>query len=297
MKLKNAITAYEAAGNADYSKLLKEMDNSGTAELLFIVIAMNRDEAQELLDEDAAIVDFLNKPQLKRFQNFKVAFRQEFDNAATVEWLKHYQVHREDWRPHLYPPIEENSIVRLIEQESIKQYTRIKEARMSLKQHFWPDFVKTDDFFPRTDGNNQGDWLNTWRGMKSRSVLLIDGFSLFHPRIQQVLEASSFLSINDPVGALILSPLREAVPLHPLEKTLEEMMSADMRRAFARFSQDFDPLYAFHLNSKRRLKRWLFTSIGHLILTEPSANQDNIERVQEESSGRGIGRFVAGGPG
>ncbi|MCP4377524.1 MAG: hypothetical protein GY794_15275, partial [bacterium] len=112
--------------------------------------------------------------------------------------------------------------------------------------------------------------------------------------IRKVLELSPFLSKNDPLAALIFSPLREQIPLHPLEISLEDTLRADMKLAFARFDRYFDPLYAFHLNSERRLKRWLFTSLGHLILLERSANLDNIERMQAESRSHSMGGFIGG---
>ncbi|MCP4401894.1 MAG: hypothetical protein GY801_31915, partial [bacterium] len=231
MKLEKAITEYEAAGNAAYSKLLESMAQEKTKELIFVVVAMNRDEAQELLDEDAAIVDLLNQAELTRFQEFKTAFKQEFDSdAKTTLWLEHYQDRREEWRPHLYPPAPENAIVTLIEQESIKQYKRIKTANLPVKQHFWPNFVEAEDFFSQDAGadNDEGGLIDAWSGLQARSVLAIDGFSLFHPRIRKVLELSPFLSKNDPLAALIFSPLREQIPLHPLEISLEDTLRADM---------------------------------------------------------------------
>lgn len=275
MTLDERITTLQTNNETEhphYATLLA-MQKDHARNLPFVVAAMTRTEAQELLSEKAEVFDNavnedIKPKQTKRFRQFKHAFNQAFPtDARKNDWLAHYGEHsRADWIPHLYPPDARYGIVTLLEEESLSRYRRMRSTkgeRLPVKKSrdFWPDFIKQETLFDRKRDMRD----DAWRSLSSSRVLVIDGFSLFHPVIRNALESSELNFTRNPGAALLL-----AVPEHPkaadsLETLFEMELQEEINNAFTRFDADFDPVYAFELTTERRLKRWLHVSAVELL--------------------------------
>lgn len=289
--LNGKIGELDAQENDDMTRrrdLLKAMQEAGAVDIPFIVIAMNKDEAQEFIENKAEVFDYnlnsdLSPKQTQEFQKFKKIFDEEFASQDAIDaWLKHYKENREEWVPHLYQvsPESGNEIKTLIERATVQHYERIQKVSskpgspytVNARRFFWPDFVEIEDgFFSKSPDER----IDAWQQLYGCSVIVIDSFSLLHPFIRKVLKASPLYANMKYVAAMIVSPKSIEAQPHSLEKLLETEICEEMRTAFTRFDQYFDRLYEFDINTKRRLHRWLFTCISELVPSEPKVHRGN----------------------
>ncbi|MDY0093450.1 MAG: hypothetical protein RBT80_12200 [Candidatus Vecturithrix sp.] len=274
-----------------YATLLA-MQKDGARNLPFLVIAMTRPEAQELLSEKADVFDNtvnedIKAKQARRFRQFKRAFNQVFPTDANKNaWLAHYNEHsRADWIPHLYPSLAAYGIAALLEEESLSRYQRLRSVNMPVKKarDFWPDVIRQETLFARERDVRDA----AWRALPLFCILVIDGFSLFHPVIRSALESSALNSWENPGAALLLAAPEQPKSADSLDTLLETELKEEIGKAFARFNQDCDPFYAFELTTERRLKRWLHVSAAGLIAQQPAADLENLRQVEAQRHGQG----------
>ena len=112
-------------------------------------------------------------------------------------------------------------------------------------------------------------------------VVIADEYSLFHPKIQEVI-VSSGLSTNDQVSLVTLCP-RNPYSSPPFE-FLQEEMRRRMSAAFNRFASSLDPQCELGVGDEKRLKRRLNVSLPQTIQTlrDPKPNPLNISQFARE---------------
>ncbi len=301
MTLDERITTLQTNNQTEhphYATLLA-MQKEGARNLPFLVIAMNRAEAQELLSEKAEVFDNtvnedITSKQTKRFRQFKHAFNQTFPtDAKKNDWLAHYGEHaRADWIPHLYQPETDHRIGTLLEEESLSRYQCLRSVNIPVKRtrDFWPDVIRQETLFARERAVRDA----AWRSLPPFCILVIDGFSLFHPVIRNALESSALNSWENPGAALLLAAPEQPKAADSLDTLLETELKEEIGKAFARFHQDCDPFYAFELTTERRLKRWLHVSAAGLTAQQPAADLENLRQVEAQRHGQGAALMRGG---
>ncbi len=291
-------TPEEPAHLKDRLSDLNKMNAYGPDNIPFVVVAMNHKEAEGLFDGKEAIFHHhqnarVAEEQTTRFQKFKQVFHQLFPVDARDTWCQQYKDVREEWTPDSCT----DSIMAQIELEALNIFQRTappddNPAPDRPFQFFWPDFQSGDSGLFADDANTR---LQSWGRLhlNHESVLVIDGISLFHPFIREVLEASPLGWRNAYTGVLVLFPMN--VPLQDLRKHLEQEIQAEMRVAFARFDEHAHPLFAFDVNTERQLRHWLKQGIAGLISQKTGADPENLEQVTAQ--GHGMTPNPGGGPG
>lgn len=269
---------------------LKKMNDYRPDNILFVVVAMNYKEAQELFDGEEAIFHHrqnsrVAEEQTMRFQEFKQVFHQLFSDDTRETWCQQYKQVREEWTPGSCA----HSIMAQIELEALSIFQRTVPLDDNSEpdrpfQFFWPDFQSGDSGLFADDINTR---IQSWGGLhlNHESVLVIDGISLFHPFIREVLEASPLGWRNTYTGVLVLFPING--PPQELRKHLEREIQAEMRVAFTRFDEYAHPLFAFDVSTERQLRHWLKQGIAGLISSRTGMAPENLDQVDERLHGNG----------
>ena len=275
MTIGDTLTDLKKRGMKDgepHYEVLKEMKKAGAIDIPFAVLAMTSAEAGELFDGQEDVFGHgdqgqNNAEQARRFQAFKQAFAQIFPVETRGEWCGQYSDDpggRGKWSP--YSDL--GSIMETIEQAAINFYHDKKPLEdchyeEDMPRFFWPDFQDAvPDLFEKTDLNER---LKAWGKLHSnyKSVLVIDGVSLFHPFIRELLKASPLGWRNRHVGVLILFP--EAAD-ERLEELLEHEIRLEMSVPFARSQRPyFHDLYKFGIHRMRDVTEWLYRHISDLL--------------------------------
>jgi len=308
MTLDQTIRQYKQNGNTDDPryKSLKAMLEHGVTDIPFVVIAMTRQEAGEFLDGDDAIFSSqknpaVNSAQTERFYKMHQEFRRLLPTDNTRDnWRQQYgdNAEREKWAPFAG----ERPITELIETSVIADYHR-KELpdggyypRGQTPQFFWPDFRAADKELFDPDPQKR---LEAWGRLHKyyNTVLIIDGLSLFHPAIREVLKASPLAWRNSHIAVLILLP-GEGSPLSALRTHIRLEIQAEMSVAFTCAELYFDSIYRFNLDRDKALERWLHERPGGMatLIASQQASPDpgNVQRAQATSSATSA--IVTGGP-
>ena len=219
-----------------------------------VVVAMTRAEAEQLMQADVDV--FRNKnltEQTTRLQALRHELTKLFPSQVEVDaWLKHYGAKSEDWIPHCCSVGEKNRIAALLEHAVIMHHT-------SLPVTFWPDVMASEIGYFADDRSTRS---HAWNQIKRGYVLVIDGISLFHPRIRNPLNQTAQQGRHSAI--LIISPL-QAAP-HPVDRLIEQEIECEVQWVFARFADFFDRLCEIGVNHDRGVQRWLFAIVPELAL-------------------------------
>ncbi len=220
----------------------------------FVIVAMNKQQASELIDETVLKGPKISEDELGRFRAFKEVFSKEVEN-----WLSHYADVPESWRPHT---CSESTIYDIIDDAAKMNQSRYSKSAWPL---ICPKFCSAEFFAEDEDLQEE-----TWRELKaSGCVLIIDAISLFHPHIRKTL-LDSGMGSKEKVAMLVLLPINHSA--HQAQQLLETELHTHMRLAFARFNKHFDKLCEVSGSDLRTLNRWLFA-----ILPETVANAQNMK--------------------
>lgn len=292
MTIGETLTELKKRGMKDgdpYYEALKEMKKAGAIDIPFAVLAMTGAEAGELFDGQQDVFGHgeqgqNNAEQARRFQTFKQVFDQIFPLETRDEWCGQYSDDPEGrgkWTPYSG----HDSIMEIIEQAAIEFYHDKKPLEdchheENMPRFFWPDFQHAvPALFEKTDLNAR---VKAWGKLhwNYNSVLIIDGVSLFHPFIRDILNASPLGWRNTHVGVLILFPKATD---NRLEERLEHEIQAEMSVAFARSRQPyFYDLYKFGIHRMRDVTEWLYQHISDLL---PPPNISVNTKVYGETHG------------
>lgn len=227
---------------AEVERELKKIETIG---IPFVIVAMTRDEANDLITEAVFDEPTVASVERTRFRQFRESLQEHGINIADL--LPHYEEHRQNWRPHTCQRSTIYEIVSDIADLINQQWSETPSLSLIHPQFF------SSDFFAKDEDTR----IETWDRLGQLGcVIVVDAVSMFHPRLRHNLSHSEMGS-NERVAMLVLSPINScAIPVNQL---IEREIGSQMQRAFARFSKYLDRLCEFGVGDLRALQRWLFT--------------------------------------
>lgn len=245
----SAFTQREEIGHILADAIMKQVPGIGlpTLDMPFVVLAMTKQEADELVEETLSE------------QNFKDLLEHLTKNSSLDQLLSRYGDTRDEWRSPLCRS--ENGEAITIRETIEDVVKRLNEAvleetegqhekaigRILRPQYFSADFT-SEDFNTRN---------RTYRELGRRGcVLVVDFLSLFHPRMRECYDRSGLAQPESKIVPIIV-PLPERKN-DELDTLLEKAMRDVMFRPFYRYETELDILCEFGISHPRALKRWLF---------------------------------------
>lgn len=220
-----------------------------------IIAAMTRGEAAELRRSlpaqlDAAITAGSSGPNVAHLQR-------GISSAELQEMLDQYGPTRESWRP--------------FGQESIDQMVR------EMAQRFGYELIPLSDVVLSPKPELTAKRLRTVYDLQRTSCLLIiDGLSLYHPGLRQLLSDSGLVTGAKPITTLFLAPV--APGYSQLLQQLRDSFSRTFAPVFFRFDE-YDQLCDFAAFSRLNLQRWLDRTLPHTARII-GGEDPNLERIQ-----------------
>ena len=232
-----------------------------------IVVAMTRQEADEADAKPEMIRDRLGNAAYKHFMDLRASVV-----AGRLAIADRYGARRLDCRPFANLATNIETLLKSIVDQLNDDPPSMLRGRFIKIQNY--DF---DELLSHSDqtGAIFAQLLSTG------CVVIFDEYSVFHPKIQEVLVSSGLLA-NEQVSLVTLSPTNPY--LAPPFDTLEEELRNRMGAAFNRFATVFDPQCELSVGDEKRLKRWLNASLPYTIqsLRNPRPNRDNIVQFARE---------------
>lgn len=213
----------------------------------FVVLAMTRKEAEELLHGKVPPV---NPGKFADLQE-KLA-----DMSYPAErLLSFYGDKRDDWRSPLCQ-VEPDKLI------TIKSFIedvvkRLNDAARTANERYIidPQF-RSDDF---TDENLTAR-TKAHKELEDRCVLVVDSLSLFHPALANFLDRSPLAHrVKNVVPIAVPPPYYR--PAEPIDELIENAMREMMALSYDRFENELDLLCEFGISHPRALKRWLFAAL------------------------------------
>ena len=204
-----------------------------------VIVAMTRDQANAL--DAGAALDHPTVAQAERArcEAFRKALREHGINIADL--LDNYGEAREDWRPHT---CRESTIGDIV----LELVDRINDQRSGTDEPVIELEFSSSSFFAE-------DKVETWDRLGRKGcVIIVDAVSMFHPDLCHDLLHSE-LGSNEQVAMLVLSPVNPCTI--PVNQHIEQGISSQMQRAFARFNTKLDELCEFNVGDLLTLRRWL----------------------------------------
>jgi hypothetical protein len=252
----------------------RELNKVEIIDIPFVIAAMTRNEATDLIAE-AVFENFSVEPAAHtRFQQFRESLEEH--GIAAADLPTRYEEHRENWRPHT---CQQSTIYEII--SDIADFLNQQRSEMPGLPLIRPQFFSSEFFVEDEDTR-----IETWERLgRSGCVIIVDAVSMFHPMLRRLLSRSEMGS-NEQVAILMLSPVNSCVIL--VNHLIEQEISLQMQRAFARFSKHLDRLCEFGVGDLRAVQRWLFA-----ILPEAA---DIVQHQKPISSNRSIIRNRMGEP-
>ncbi|MBN2004212.1 MAG: hypothetical protein JXA21_12725 [Anaerolineae bacterium] len=248
------------------------LPQNNTVEIPIVIVAMNKQQASELIQN--GLMD-----AYADFQNLLIQFPED----EIHQWLGRYGDDREDWHPHTCAEFS----IREIVDEIITESSNSRPDSPMLSSQFC-----TTEFFSDSADVQERIWCQM---SENGGVVIIDAVSLFHPDIRQTLADSELMS-NDNMAIVVMSPIDPM--MHQANQVLEVELRKRMKRAFARFHLRHDKMCEIGIGNLRSLKRWFAT-----ILPEATASiqglrpsQATLERTWEtqREEPQGINRYFSG---
>ena len=233
---------------ADYIEKLVPGIGLPTLDMPFVVLAMTKQEANDLL----------NRPTTE--PHFADLRDQLLANFTIEELLDSYVDTRDKWRSPLcrseagekvaiQDTIEE--VVKRINQTVLDESSSQNEEAVGriLRPKYFSAAFTSPDYSTR----NQ-----IYKELGRRGcVLIVDALSLFHPDLRKYLDGSGLAQPESKIVPII-APLPYSRPTDPLDELLEQAMRQVMERPFFRYETELDILCEFGVSHPRALKRWLF---------------------------------------
>ena len=224
--------------------LIDEVNKDRVVGVPFVIVAMNQEEASNLLDENA----FNNNDDSPRFQKFK----HMFEIVGGKNCQTNYSSSREGWKPLI---CSEKTIEGIL-CEIIFEINEFNLESLNVPL-FYPIFYSTDFFL---DDHKKRERIRR-KIERLGGVIILDAISLFHSGIRQKL-FSSHLTSNRRIAFITISPTETIT--NDTDEFIKDEIREKMERAFARFDLYFDPLCEIGVGNLHALKRWLFANISRV---------------------------------
>jgi len=223
-----------------------------------VVAAMTAAEAAELRHrlpstQDEAITLGASGPDLAHLLRAISAA----DLATMLDW---YDATREAWRPH--------------------GQERIGQLVQQMAQRFGYEVIPLSDLvLSAQPGLTQKRLRTAYDLQRTSCLLIIDGLSLYHPGLRQLLSDSGLVTAAKPITTLFLAPI---VPGYAaLLQQMRDAFSSVFAPVFFRF-EEYDKLCDFAAFSRWNLQRWLDRTLPHTarIIGGEDPNAERIRGMQ-----------------
>lgn len=249
------------------SEVEQELDKVEVIDIPFVVVAMTNDEAVHLISEAVFDNPTVAPVERARFQQFREALQEH----GITDLLPHYGEFREDWKPHVCQQSTIHEIVLGIAGLINQQRSETPGLSLIYPRPFSAGFFAEDE----------DTRLETWDQLGQLGcVIIVDSISAFHPMLRRIL-LSSEMGSNERAAMLVLSPVNSsAIPVNQL---IEQEISLQMQRAFARFSKNLDRLCEIGIGDLRAFQRWLFAILPEAatIVQNQRPNPSNRSIIRE----------------
>ncbi len=243
-----------------------------TINLLFVVAAMTREEADNL----ARGTDFDDPHRTTNGDEQFQAFKNMLQEYEVDDTLPYYDENRDNWQPPHHQQITIQQTIRQMIERANQAYVKSPGAAKIL-----PQFI-SEDFF----AEDRRIRAEAWQLANMGCIIVVDSISLFHPWIYQTL-SSSEVSSKKQIAMFILSPINFSKM--SINQSLEEKI---MEWVKIRSNNQLDKLCEFGAGDPVVLQRWLFTVLPDLVRQrqepEPtSANREAMRKLMKQRP-RGI---------
>lgn len=247
-----------------------------------IIAAMTSDEAAGLSGEgDALTSPYLVggqefRPQPRDLVSFR-AFSEPLSEDDVNELLGRYGPTREAWRPH--------------NREPIGDLVRGMTDRLGYEAIFLSDIIFASD-----QASTNKRMRTAYDLQQTSCLLIIDGLSLFHPRLRYLLNASGLVTGAKPITTLLVAPV--APGCSDLVQRLEGAFKEAFASVFYRF-EEYDMLCDFGSFNQRNLRRWLDNTLPQTAKIiggeDPDAQRIASMRANVLPQEAGMGNLITGG--
>lgn len=259
----DAVHDLSALGNAELARLAASGAAAGgrAIGLPYLVVAMTREEAEQLDRQPELIEMALDRPARERFESL----RRQLDDGGRVAFTARYGESRESWRPFDAAPAGDPDagdpdagvpaaagpdvatlLGEVVERLGTANRSQLRGRRLKLQLYPFDALIEQDAVLRPVYGDVAS----------SGCLVIVDELSLCHPRISRA--ASQLFGLRQ-VAVATVSPLDpRRLPPYQL---LEQELSRSLGFAFDRFDRDLDPQCELGVGNARRLKRWLFSSL------------------------------------
>lgn len=231
--------------------------------LFFVILAMTKLQAQELLDEtifDNPTVAPITKSRYTQHKNLLA--KGGIENFQSL-----YGDTAEEWRLYKHS----SSSIKQIIQQTLEYHNDSKEQTQS---ELLSKFV-TEAFCSNMETTA---YKSTKKSLeKQGGMIIVDAISLHHPYIYNKLSNSGLLT-NKKIAVLILSPMNEDARMN--NALVKEIIQSNMNYVFERFEQDVDPSCEIGMGDINNFKRWFMNALHH-ISTEKQSMPEANKRLME----------------
>jgi hypothetical protein len=223
-----------------------------------VVVAMNGKEAQQLEQDPDIVSRELGGAAQRQFTDLRT--------AVNAPLASRYGPNRTNWRP--FGPAAPDiatllaDTVRLVNES---QALPLK-GRLIKPQSYPLEGILDDSALLRPIINELSS---------SGCVVILDEYSLFHPRIQSAFVSSALFG-SEQVALVTISPANPyaSAPFVLIEAELNRRLAA----AFDRFASAYDPQCELSVGDAHRFRRWLHGSLPRTVqmLRDPRPNRQRI---------------------
>lgn len=263
------------------SRIRPSLEENCPIAIPFVVAAMKTGEATALIDETIFEANTVAPVERARFREFKEVLGEQ----AIGDLQSHYGEYREDWRPH---HCQQSAIQDII-------FDTLNQFNHQLTQGERPVQIPPPFFSSKFFAEDENTRIETWNQLSQTGcIIIVDAISMFHPRLNRIVSRSEMGS-NNRVAILTFSPVNSIV--HPVNQSIENHISLQMQRAFARFDKYLDRLCEFGLGDLRAIQRWLFATLPEtMAIIQDERASPYSRRVLHERVGkpRGMDKAIFG---
>jgi hypothetical protein len=241
-------------------------------EIPFVTLAMNKEEANELLHD----------PNFKTLEGLEEAGFKNFINELKGnenDLLSHYETLRDHWKPYHV----EDEDTRIESQvQGLLEDINLTRQRMRLPQVYATFY--TQGFFDRD--------LAIWDLLYDRGCISIADFiSLLHPSIWNAYDSSTIRNRKEKAAMIVLTP--DLAFKTPLSDYIEEFFKTRMQWQYMEFEYRLLRLYELNVGNLRTFKRRLFMLVPEAIRILQNLEPDpetlaSLQKRQKTSIGNHI---------
>lgn len=227
----------------------------------YIVVAMTKEQAGQLMQGDILISE---KKQLME------KYWQTFYGDTDHSWVHSYGNSPDEWKPYYaHETTSIRDILSTLTAQANSYRERIGLPLLDLSS-------ETDRFW---SANEEGKYDLANELLSGQVLLVIDGFSLFHPEIEKDLKISPLVTTPHHALTIITPHSKTHVDL---EKLIRSTVYPEYKNVFIRYNSKLDELCDISIKSVIEVKRWLFRTFSHGVRENrmPASTVSTVEKSQ-----------------